>query len=192
MNRYRFRLVSLSCEPTYQFSIDGHTLTVIEAEGTNTQPVQASTIPIFASQRYSFVVRRSNSLMCPRLKRLGLQLEANQPVGNYWIRALPNFGNTSFAGGINSAILRYVGAPDEEPTKQLNSSAKPLVETDLHPLVPTPPVCQSLIAILMPLELTTSYTATTRRFTSRICLQLCECHVLVIPQGYSSPRQRIE
>ncbi|KAJ3482311.1 hypothetical protein NLI96_g7062 [Meripilus lineatus] len=119
--RYRFRLVSLSCEPTYQFSIDGHTLTVIEAEGTNTQPVQASTIPIFASQRYSFV------------------LEANQPVGNYWIRALPNFGNTSFAGGINSAILRYVGAPDEEPTKQLNSSAKPLVETDLHPLVPTPP-----------------------------------------------------
>lgn len=28
--RYRFRLISMSCEPNYMFSIDGHNFTVIE------------------------------------------------------------------------------------------------------------------------------------------------------------------
>ena len=65
-----------------------------------------------------------------------MQLEANQTVGNYWIRANPN--GTSIAGftnGINSAILRYVGAPDEEPA-EVNppASVSPLYEFNLHPL----------------------------------------------------------
>ena len=28
--RYRFRLISMACDPNYMFSIDGHNLTVIE------------------------------------------------------------------------------------------------------------------------------------------------------------------
>ena len=54
--RYRFRLVSLSCDPNYVFSIDNHTMTVIEADTVNTQPLAVDSIQIFAAQRYSFVV----------------------------------------------------------------------------------------------------------------------------------------
>ncbi|KAJ3995097.1 laccase [Lentinula boryana] len=101
--RYRFRLVSMSCDPNYLFSIDGHNLTVIEADGVSTTPVTVNQIQIYAAQRYSFV------------------LTADQPVGNYWIRANPNtplFGSQAsapFANGTNSAILRYNGAPNTDP-----------------------------------------------------------------------------
>ena len=53
---YRFRLVSLSCDPNYVFSIDGHAMTVIEADGVNSQPLGVDSIQIFSSQRYSFIV----------------------------------------------------------------------------------------------------------------------------------------
>lgn len=67
---------------------------------------------------------------------MAYQLNANQPVGNYWIRALPSVGNDTFIGGLNSAILRYEGAPVEEPTSRQRPSANPLIETNLHPLEP--------------------------------------------------------
>ena len=53
---YRFRLVSLSCDPNYVFSVDGHDMTVIEADGIETKPVTVNAIQIFSAQRYSFVV----------------------------------------------------------------------------------------------------------------------------------------
>jgi Multicopper oxidase len=46
-NSYRFRLVSISCDPSYVFSIDGHQMTVIEVEGTNVQPLLVDQIEIF-------------------------------------------------------------------------------------------------------------------------------------------------
>ena len=119
--RYRFRLVSLSCDPNFLFSIDGHDLTIIETDSVNTEPLVVDSIQIFAGQRYSFI------------------LEANQSVNNYWIRANPNIGNTGYLGGLNSAILRYDGAPETEPTS-LSVSTKPLKETALHPLTPMPVV----------------------------------------------------
>ncbi|EMD32465.1 laccase precursor [Gelatoporia subvermispora B] len=115
--RYRFRLVSISCDPNWVFSIDQHELTVIEVDGVNAVPLTVDAIQIFAAQRYSFV------------------LNANQTVDNYWIRANPNNGNMGFANGINSAILRYVGADDVEPTST-GTTANLLNEADLSPLVP--------------------------------------------------------
>ncbi|KAJ7024843.1 laccase [Mycena alexandri] len=119
-SRYRFRLVSISCDPNFIFSIDGHSMTIIEVDGVNHKPLTVDSIQIFAGQRYSVVVN------------------ANQAVGNYWVRANPNIGlATGFAGGINSAILRYVGATVAEPTTNSTSTA-PLIENNLHPLVPSP------------------------------------------------------
>ena len=46
-NSYRFRLVSISCDPSYVFSIDGHQMTVIEVEGTNVQPLLVDELEIF-------------------------------------------------------------------------------------------------------------------------------------------------
>ncbi|KAF8901934.1 Cupredoxin [Gymnopilus junonius] len=99
--RYRFRLISVSCDPNFVFSIDGHMMTIIEADGEYTRPVTVESIQIFAGQRYSFV------------------LQADQKVDNYWIRALPNSGqnglSTGFVNGTNSAILRYFRAPVGDP-----------------------------------------------------------------------------
>jgi iron transport multicopper oxidase len=48
------------------------------------------------------------------------------------VRANPNAGKaTGFAGGINSAILRYVGAPEAEPDSVQTNPTQALKETDL-------------------------------------------------------------
>jgi iron transport multicopper oxidase len=116
--RYRFRLVSISCDPNFMFSIDGHNLTIIEVDGVNTQPLVVNEIQIFAGQRYSFI------------------LNANQPVNNYWIRSIPTLlGDSGIAGGINSAILRYVGSnATADPTTTQATDVMPLVESNLVPL----------------------------------------------------------
>ncbi|KAH9953172.1 laccase [Russula dissimulans] len=120
--RYRFRLVSISCDPSWTFSIDNHNMTVIEVEGTSVQPLLIDSLQIFAGQRYSIVVN------------------ANQPVANYWIRALPP--GLDFSNLNNLAILRYQGAPNadptDDPTVNIPVSKFPLVETNLHPLIPSP------------------------------------------------------
>ncbi|KXN87839.1 Laccase-4 [Leucoagaricus sp. SymC.cos] len=127
--RYRLRLISMSCDPNFTFSIDGHDLLVIESDGQATLPHTVNSIQILAGQRYSIV------------------LNANQPVDNYWIRALPNSGNrnlsTTFENGVNSAILRYKGASNAEPKSQQQKNTNALNEADLHPLMnpfaPGPP-----------------------------------------------------
>ncbi|KAI0252565.1 laccase [Lactifluus subvellereus] len=122
--RYRFRLVSISCEPSFTFSIDGHQMTVIEVEGTNVQSLIIDSLEILAGQRYSVVVN------------------ANQPVDNYWIRALPKtqIRTGNFSDLNNLAVFHYAGAPDANPTVDptANITSKlPLVETNLHPLTPS-------------------------------------------------------
>ncbi|TEB36895.1 laccase 2 precursor [Coprinellus micaceus] len=115
-SRYRFRLVSISCDSSFVFSIDGHTMNIIESDGISTEQLTVDSLEIFAGQRYSFV------------------LEANQAVDNYWIRANPSAGTAGFDGGLNSAILRYVGAADQDPTTLQQPNNNPLLETNLHPL----------------------------------------------------------
>ncbi|KAG1784868.1 laccase [Suillus plorans] len=115
--RYRMRLISMSCDPNFQFSIDGHNLTVIEADGELTEPLVVDQLQIFAGQRYSVV------------------LAADKPVDNYWIRNLPNTANASYEGGTNSAILRYKGAPEVEPATVNTTPENPLAETNLHALI---------------------------------------------------------
>ncbi|KAF8229613.1 laccase [Tricholoma matsutake] len=115
--RYRFRIIAMSCDPSFAFSIDGHNLTIIEADGENTAPWVVDSVQVYAGQRYSAL------------------LVANQPIGNYWMRADPDSrGLPGFDGGRNSAILRYAGAPDADPTTAQTPNVRPLVETDLHAL----------------------------------------------------------
>jgi iron transport multicopper oxidase len=114
--RYRFRLVSISCDPNFTFAIDGHNMTIIEVDGVNVEPLVVDEIQIFAGQRYSFI------------------LSTDQAVSNYWVRALPNVGTQGFDGGVNSAILRYFNASEVDPTTN-QSSTNPMLETNLHPLV---------------------------------------------------------
>ncbi|KAF8578777.1 multicopper oxidase [Ramaria rubella] len=118
--RYRLRVINMSCRPFNSFSIDGHTLTIIQLH----EPLVVDEFDIYAAQRYSAI------------------LHANQPVGNYWIRAPLTGGAAAGTPGGNpnlnvsfiKAVLRYAGAPDEEPTTVSNVT-NPLVEQNLHALI---------------------------------------------------------
>ncbi|VDC05858.1 unnamed protein product [Peniophora sp. CBMAI 1063] len=123
--RYRMRIVSLSCDPNFTFSIDGHNMTVIEVEGVNTQPLVVDQMQLFTGQRVSVV------------------LNADQPVDNYWIRSFPQSASANalaqtYDNGLNQAILRYKGAPEVDPTTTDDSGRLPLIETNLHPLEAMP------------------------------------------------------
>lgn len=150
--RYRLRIINMACDPFYDFSIDGHNLTVIEADGVNTQPLIVYQLRLFAGQRYSVV------------------LNANKPIANYWIRSKPNFGPGSvsgtFDGGINSAILRYIGAPNADPTSPLVTPTNPLAETNLRPLTnPAAPGLPTPGAADVNINLAIAFDFTARRFT---------------------------
>ena len=114
--RYRFRLVSISCDPSFNFTIDGHRMTIIEVDGTEVDPVEVDSIPVLVGQRYSVIVT------------------ANQTVGNYWVRASTD-QSSSFTNGLNSAILRYAGASDEDPTSSPGPYEISFDEGKLHPLI---------------------------------------------------------
>ncbi|EPQ54039.1 laccase [Gloeophyllum trabeum ATCC 11539] len=119
--KYRFRLINMACEPYYNFTIAGHKMTIIEADGVTVHPVRdVDQIQIHAGQRYSFI------------------LHANQRPDNYWIHSDPNTGNTinNSDPSLNAAILRYSSVPLALPNATRNNATpnKPLVETDLHPL----------------------------------------------------------
>ncbi|KAH0836904.1 laccase [Lanmaoa asiatica] len=112
--RYRIRLINMACKPHVIFSIDNHNFTIIEADGQAVVPLNVDTIAIYAAQRYSFI------------------LEANQPVDNYWIRAMPGTFASNYTNGLNSAILRYAGAPKVDPKNRTEVSVNALNETALH------------------------------------------------------------
>ncbi|KAF8511284.1 laccase [Hysterangium stoloniferum] len=103
--RYRFRIINMSAIIPFNFTVEGHNVTVIEADGVSHQPYEVSSVGIAAGQRYSVV------------------LNANQPVRNYWIAYPSNFRDTittplqpNYNGTEAFAILRYENAPDAEPT----------------------------------------------------------------------------
>ncbi|KAF9468902.1 laccase 2 precursor [Collybia nuda] len=187
--RYRFRLIAMSCDADYVFSIDGHTMTIIETDGVNVQPETVDEIHIYAGQRYSFV------------------LTANQPIGNYWIRANPNKGNVGFEGGLNSAILRYRTAPLTDPTTTQANSTAPLLETNLHPLhspgapgLPMPGGADVALNLVLTLDIPTlTFAVNGARFeppTVPILLQIlsgAQAAQDLLPTGsvYTLPRNKV-
>lgn len=71
----------MSCDPNFNFTIDGHEMTVIEADGVNTEPLRVEAIQIFAAQRYSFIVCRAISL-CVAFSYPSLCIAAECEPGN--------------------------------------------------------------------------------------------------------------
>ncbi|THU79873.1 laccase [Dendrothele bispora CBS 962.96] len=105
--RYRFRVINMAAYAAFTFSIDQHQLTVIEADGISHEPLAVDGFEILVAQRYSAVV------------------EANQPVGNYWISAPMTMQHSSDNKNLDAdnvlAVLHYVGAPDADPAGKPNS-----------------------------------------------------------------------
>jgi len=112
--RYRLRVVNMACKPHIIFSIDNHNFTIIEADGNAVNPLPVDIVSVYVGQRYSLI------------------LEANQPVDNYWIRALPGSYVSNFTNGLNSAILRYSGAPVAEPIIRPWNPVNNVIESNLQ------------------------------------------------------------
>ncbi|XP_050459859.1 uncharacterized protein LOC126855865 isoform X3 [Cataglyphis hispanica] len=97
--RYRFRLINaefLNCP--IEVSVDNHTLYVISSDGRDIEPVQAESLVSYAGERFDFII------------------EMNQPVDNYWMRFRGLMDcDERFLSAYQVAILRYEGAPEEEP-----------------------------------------------------------------------------
>lgn len=106
--RYRFRTINsgfLNCP--LEISIDNHSLTMIASDGRHFEPVMVETFVTYAGERFDFVVN------------------ANQPVGNYWIRIKGLMDcDERFTKAHQGAILRYAGAPDDEPDGLLSYDFK--------------------------------------------------------------------
>lgn len=122
--RYRLRVLNIACMSGFNFSIDGHTMRIIETDGEETLASSPSNVfEIFPGQR------------------LSLLFKANQPIGNYWIRSVPSFAvlgppvEPSTQTGVNMAILRYKGATIAEPTTNQTGTDIAL-EEKLIPLNP--------------------------------------------------------
>lgn len=138
--RYRLRIVSISCDPSYTFSIDDHPLTVIEADGESVVPVRRiDALQIYAGNHlltFGCVYWNSRNYQG---QRYSVVLVANQPIGNYWIRSLPAVDDGdplgTFEGGLNSAILRYKGAKRIDPRTTDLTQPNVLLETQLHALI---------------------------------------------------------
>lgn len=81
--RYRYRLINTGAFATFQFSVDNHSLSVIEADGTVVHPISVHRLEIAVAQRYSVV------------------LHANQTASNYWMRSQMN----AFCFAVDNAVL---------------------------------------------------------------------------------------
>ncbi|KAF8585860.1 multicopper oxidase [Ramaria rubella] len=118
--RHRLRIINESARDVFTVSIDNHSVTVIEADGVAHEPYTVDQLDIHAGQRYSLI------------------LNANQPVGNYWIRA-PLAGGDLFENpnqdpSLSKGILRYAGAPEEDPTSDEQTNPNIFNEANLVPL----------------------------------------------------------
>lgn len=96
---YRIRLVNVAIDGHFQFSIDGHSLTVI---GTDLVPI---------------VPYETDSVLVSIGQRVDVLVEANAAAGDYWLRA----GWVAACATINRAdditgIVRYDASSTSDPT----------------------------------------------------------------------------
>jgi FtsP/CotA-like multicopper oxidase with cupredoxin domain len=105
--KYRMRLISSATESHFQFSIDGHSLTVIANDLVPIIPYETDSLLINAAQRYDVIVT------------------ASAEPGDYWMRGgfitscSPNLDPDNFTG-----IIRYNSSSITNPTTKSNVTAR--------------------------------------------------------------------
>lgn len=95
--KFRLRLINTGINNLFHLSIDQHNFTVITSDFVPIRPYTTNSIAIGIGQRYDIIIN------------------ANQAVGNYWLRVDPACGANAMAGKI-LGILRYDGAALSDPT----------------------------------------------------------------------------
>ncbi|KAF2267368.1 laccase-1 [Lojkania enalia] len=117
--KYRIRLINGAIDTYFKFSIDNHNFTVIANDFVPIVPFTTNVLDITMGQRYDIIV------------------EANQAVGDYWMRAIPQLScsNNDNADGIR-AIIRYDSSSTTEPTTSAWNQTDSCEDVELSNLVP--------------------------------------------------------
>jgi FtsP/CotA-like multicopper oxidase with cupredoxin domain len=134
-DRVRLRLINHGGQALIRFSIDGHSMTVIEADDTAVEPVTVNEVPVGSGQRYSVVVT----------------LNKGEVGASFWIRAHVGTWCINPASKVNGVgILRYsnkngkcngkkcTSIPDTQPHPDLKDPQHELCR-DLDEYVPLVP-----------------------------------------------------
>ncbi|XP_041367040.1 laccase-4-like [Gigantopelta aegis] len=95
--RYRLRFIGAMGNCPFMISFEKHRLIVIGSDGSPVKPRVLDSFIMHPGERYDFV------------------LNADQSVGNYWLK-LVGLGDCRRDRLTVNAILRYKGAPDEDPS----------------------------------------------------------------------------
>ncbi|KAJ7776307.1 multi-copper oxidase [Mycena metata] len=123
----RLRLINAGTFAPFRVSIDGHSLTVIEADGAPVEPVRVRDLVLQSAQRYSVLVNRS--------------ADSNTTTA-FWIRARmidEPFGYTNPGIQLEArAILRYTDAPHDRDTPP-NHGSSVTIGLPLPTSTPGPP-----------------------------------------------------
>ncbi|OCK84645.1 multicopper oxidase [Lepidopterella palustris CBS 459.81] len=120
---YLFRIVNSAIQSTFKFYIDGHSMTVISADFVPIVPYTTDILNINIGQRYMVLVT------------------ADQPVGDYWMRAdnQDACATTTQATDIKG-IVRYIGSPGGTPTTTAYNYTGECVDEPYASLVPYLPL----------------------------------------------------
>ncbi|EKM52914.1 uncharacterized protein PHACADRAFT_261609 [Phanerochaete carnosa HHB-10118-sp] len=92
---YRLRIANTGSFASIRFSVDYHTLSVIEVDGTLVEPYDVTGITVAVAQRYSVLLRTDNSTGGPFWMRATLQkrmFRYEQPGQNLDIRGVIRYG----------------------------------------------------------------------------------------------------
>ncbi|KAF2423419.1 hypothetical protein EJ08DRAFT_451466 [Tothia fuscella] len=118
--KYLLHVINSGIQSTYKFYLDGHSFTVIANDFVPIVPYKTNILNINIGQRYDIIV------------------EADQPVGNYFLRADNQEACSSTVQGKNiRAIIRYEGSDaSADPTSTAYTYTEECVDEPLASLVP--------------------------------------------------------
>ncbi|EKM52883.1 uncharacterized protein PHACADRAFT_261553 [Phanerochaete carnosa HHB-10118-sp] len=133
---YRLRLINEGSEDPIRFSVDYHSLTVIEADSTLIEPQVVSGVAIEVAQRYSVLITTNQTA---------------EPQGNYWMRAeLASVATLPGANADIRGIIRY-GGNKSLPTASTDPGVPGSGLSDLNVATLVPAIAKT------PLDSTKSY-----------------------------------
>lgn len=114
--KYLFRIINSSAQSAYALRFDHHNMTVVSADFVSIQPYQTEWLYISSGQRYQVII------------------EANQPSGAYYFRAVSQTGcggrSLNDGKGNANAVIEYEDSIGAEPFYGGNLTATFNVQTD--------------------------------------------------------------
>ncbi|KAJ2799047.1 ferroxidase fet3, partial [Coemansia helicoidea] len=120
---YRLRLINMSALAMFHFSIDGHTMRVIEVDGIDTEPMEVGNVRLAAAQRVSVLVTALDSADANYVFHADMDTDM--------------FDNTPPELNYNSTgLIEYRAGADVHPTGDVDWS--PFNDIELVPLVKAP------------------------------------------------------